>query len=291
MWASSVYGNRMRCGVGSPSSSTNAVPDWDIGIRSHSAPRSRAPSPRTMSTSASSDRRSPMRVGNRLRKGSTSLRGSCKAASTCTQTARRLDSVLQPAVGYIGGQRGEFVNDDENERLVDGGDVLAGLAAQPVGALLRHGQCLFEHVGHGFKVFAGEAGEQRLPAAEFHAALGVEPPYLYQAGRDAGGDGADDGPDGRALAGVGGADHEYLRAEQPQAVGFAVFALGDGQRGEVRYHRHRGRRERPGQRVAALEQQHDGADLRTWDRLDGQDSERVGQALADFGEVVGDLAG
>src|SRR6266498_1885428 len=43
--------------------------------------------------------------------------------------------------------------------------------------------------------------------------------------------------------------------------------------------------------LPALEQQHDGSDLRTWDRLDGQDSERVGQALADFGEVVGDLAG
>ena len=46
------------------------------------APRSRAPSPSTMSTCSGSSRRMAIRSGNRFRIDMTSLRGSCNAATT-----------------------------------------------------------------------------------------------------------------------------------------------------------------------------------------------------------------
>ena len=63
-----------------------------------------------------------MRVGNRSRNGSTSLRGSCRAAITTTPTARPCDSrrdraaemALVVALG-VGGERGQFVHDDRDQ--------------------------------------------------------------------------------------------------------------------------------------------------------------------------------
>src|SRR5690349_4599868 len=54
MSGSSLKENRTRTGSCAPSRWTNAVPGIEAGIRWQAAPRSRAPSPRTMSTWLSS---------------------------------------------------------------------------------------------------------------------------------------------------------------------------------------------------------------------------------------------
>ncbi len=108
-----------------------------------SAPRSRAPSPRTRSVCSGSASRIAIRVGNRSRNGITSLRGSITAATTANPGARpfarsrdRAEAArfFVAAVGGVGGEVGDLVDQDDDERVPDGRGVGADVPGEPVGA-------------------------------------------------------------------------------------------------------------------------------------------------------------
>ena len=123
------------------------------------------------------------------------------------------DAVLELPVGEVGGEVGEFVDDEDDQRFVGGRLVLADLTGEAFGAVLRDPGGLLDEFGHDAEVAGGESGEHGPADAEFHAALRVQAPELDEAGADAAGQAADDGPDDGALAGAGRPDDEDLRAE------------------------------------------------------------------------------
>src|SRR5207249_2355108 len=59
-----------------------------------------------------------------------------------------LDAVLGLPVGDVGGQGGEFVDDDDVQRLLDGRGVLAGDAAQAAGTGLHDSYGVLQAGGH-----------------------------------------------------------------------------------------------------------------------------------------------
>ena len=232
---------RTRTGSGSPSHHTHPTPGVDSGMREQSAPRSRAPRPNTRSVCSASARASAMRVGNRSRNGSTSLRGSCSAATTTTPTARPLgqqqrqrgaDLAALVPVG-VGGERGELVHDDHDQRLIGGGFVQAGPAPQPPGPGLHHRHGVLEHGGHHRGRLVGEPVEQRRAGGHLHAALRVEHPQTDQAVTDARAEPADQRPHHRALARPGLAGNQGVRTPQPDHPGPAVLPAADRHRPEI----------------------------------------------------------
>src|SRR5262245_21100237 len=98
-----------------------------------------------MSTCSGSSRRMAIRSGNRLRMLMTSLRGSCNAAITAKPHGPALSGqgregglhpVAELPVREVGGEEGNLIDEDHDERVLGAGGVLAVLPGE------RRGPCL-----------------------------------------------------------------------------------------------------------------------------------------------------
>jgi hypothetical protein len=133
-----------------------------------------------MSTCTSSTSRSAIRVGNKSRKGHDVLgwvlhRRNQDHADRAALGQQELDQLVRPALRIpvgVGDQRGQLLNHQHQERVLDRGLVIACDAEQP--RLHEPHRVLEErqHVGGGL---VGEPVEQPPAEGEFHAAFGSMP--------------------------------------------------------------------------------------------------------------------
>ena len=105
------------------------------------------------------------------------------AALRCQGRERSVRSAEQIAIGLVGGESGELVDQNDNGRAVEVSDVLSRLAREVLCSLLHRGDGIFEQDHRALGV-GGEPREQRTSEGEFHAALAVEPPHLDEAAVD-----------------------------------------------------------------------------------------------------------
>ena len=150
-------------------------------------------------------------------------------------------ALAELAVGLVGGQERDLVDQDHDERVLGGRGVVALAAGEPGGPVLHRGHVGFEQVGDVGRVGGVPAVpvEQRPAEGQLHQLriTGMDPD---QPGGHRGEHGPDQAPQVGALARSGRARDQQVRAVQPDRERPAVLAPADRQRPQVG---HRGDRQ------------------------------------------------
>ncbi len=133
------------------------------------------------------------------------------AALRQQQGQGRGDLLLELRIGDVGGERGDFVDEDDDEGVTGRWLVQAGDAAQPAGAPIHDPHRVGKEIVDAVDV-GGEPVEQRLPEGEFHAAFWIAGPDLDEPGADRRCQRPDGRPQHRTIASAGSPGDEDMRA-------------------------------------------------------------------------------
>lgn len=131
------------------------------------------------------------------------------------QRHRGESTPFQVAVLDVRRQRGELVDEDDDQGLNGACRVLAGVPSHPFEAGTHGLDRIFED-HHGFSGSHGVAGEQVLAHTQLDTAIEVDPVDLCFSAHDGRGKVDGDAPDDGCLAGAGGPSHESVCSRNPE---------------------------------------------------------------------------